>query len=358
MKWIKYWTTLTILLTYDFALSQCKEGNCEDGYGIYVYGGGDKYEGNFLGGDRHGWGCYLYSDGDLYCGNWKDDDKYYYGSKFWNSNGETDFYLGLYKDDRQNQGLYVYEDGTPKYEVEDTHYSNLLLSKGCIEGNCEDGYGIYVYSGGDKYEGNFLGGDRHGWGCYLYSDGDLYCGNWKDDDKYYYGSKFWNSNGETDFYLGLYKDDRQNQGLYVYEDGTPKYEVERTFYLEEQPYPTLNQGKIHLFISVASEDRTLGSGSLGAKKTLLKEFKKISRHTGLEITPYIIEGTAFNKTSLNTKINALKCSRHDVIFFYNLGHGFRYSDQLDPYPYLFLGENGDVDKYLLDLIVLRDYLFQ
>jgi hypothetical protein len=37
-----------------------------------------------------------------------------------------------------------------------------------------NGRGIFVYSNGDKYEGEFANGEKHGKGAYFYSTGDMY----------------------------------------------------------------------------------------------------------------------------------------------------------------------------------------
>ena len=50
---------------------------------------------------------------------------------------------------------------------------------GCVSGDCENGYGTYIYSNGEKYTGNFKEGDRHGYGTYDWSIGDAYQGYWK-----------------------------------------------------------------------------------------------------------------------------------------------------------------------------------
>ena len=50
---------------------------------------------------------------------------------------------------------------------------------GCVSGDCENGYGTYIYSNGEKYTGNFKEGDRHGYGTYDWSIGDGYQGYWK-----------------------------------------------------------------------------------------------------------------------------------------------------------------------------------
>lgn len=57
-------------------------------------------------------------------------------------------------------------------------------NKGCVEGNCENGWGAYEYYVGKtyqgRYEGDFVDGKRKGKGRFIYSNGDQYEGKWLD----------------------------------------------------------------------------------------------------------------------------------------------------------------------------------
>ena len=49
----------------------------------------------------------------------------------------------------------------------------------CIQGDCENGYGVYEYSDA-KYEGNYKKGKFSGYGKYTwYDDGNVYIGEFK-----------------------------------------------------------------------------------------------------------------------------------------------------------------------------------
>ncbi|MGH1335834.1 MAG: caspase family protein [Aureispira sp.] len=56
--------------------------------------------------------------------------------------------------------------------------------KGCVEGNCENGWGVNNYYIGKtyqgRYEGNFLNGKRDGKGKFAYANGAIYDGSWKE----------------------------------------------------------------------------------------------------------------------------------------------------------------------------------
>jgi hypothetical protein len=92
--------------------------NC---YGIYKWSNsGDRYEGEYLNGDRHGFGTYFYANGNKYSGE--------------------------YKNDRPN------------------------------------GRGTITFSSGDKYIGEVKNGKRHGAGTYFFSDGERLTGRWNENE--------------------------------------------------------------------------------------------------------------------------------------------------------------------------------
>lgn len=66
-------------------------------------------------------------------------------------------------------------------------------TSGCVEGNCENGWGIYEYYAGDvyqgRYEGNFLKGLRSGKGKFVNIHGDKYEGEWKENKPHGFGVK-------------------------------------------------------------------------------------------------------------------------------------------------------------------------
>ncbi len=53
----------------------------------------------------------------------------------------------------------------------------------CIEGNCVDGNGTYVFDDGETYTGDFKNGEKHGQGIYIYANGDRYVGQFSNGKK-------------------------------------------------------------------------------------------------------------------------------------------------------------------------------
>jgi len=197
---MKRTANLLLVFTYLFsfyAKAQCLEGDCSSGYGTYKYEDGDVYEGYWENGSREGWGTYLYKEGDVYAGLWKAGEKHYFGAYYWK---DGDYYMGLWKNnEREKHGVYVWANGTSENRVEKVYYSE----RGCVYGDCTNGFGIYIWD-----------------------NGDLHAGFWKDGKQQNLGIKFWGN--DKDFFYGLYKDGgrKPKRGYYVYEDATARFDTE------------------------------------------------------------------------------------------------------------------------------------
>jgi len=54
----------------------------------------------------------------------------------------------------------------------------LFAQDKCVEGDCENGKGVYQWADGDKYEGHFLNGEFDGEGTYYWASGKVHTGFW------------------------------------------------------------------------------------------------------------------------------------------------------------------------------------
>jgi len=131
---------LVLLFLSNQIFAQCIQGNCQNGYGIFVYKSGAKYMGDFKNGKLQGQGILHFSNGDKYIGQW--NNQY-----------------------REGQGKLIFKNGNV---YQGTFVKNDFHSKGILE-----------FTNGDRYEGNFVEGSMEGEGTMIYADGSSYEGNWQ-----------------------------------------------------------------------------------------------------------------------------------------------------------------------------------
>lgn len=100
--------------------------------------------------------------------------------------------------------------------------NSVKIENGIYEGESKSGvphgYGVCIYSNGDRYEGNWLAGARNGQGKYTYSDGNEWFGEWKNNWEWTgKGFVIWNADS---VYNGELIDGKANgQGTMTYKDG-------------------------------------------------------------------------------------------------------------------------------------------
>ena len=129
--------TILVIAAIFFTLnlfSQCLEGGCDNGFGIYKYSDGFTYKGGFLNGNRHG-------DGKFY----NKENKIVVDGEFKNNN-------------------LIY--GTMYHK--DSHYT------GDFSDYKRHGKGVLYFEDGEKFVGEFENGDQHGYGAYYKANGEKY----------------------------------------------------------------------------------------------------------------------------------------------------------------------------------------
>ena len=141
--------------------SGCISGNCTNGKGVYAYPDGSKYDGWFVNNKPEGSGTFEYYNGDKFVGELKRGQPNGRGTMFYKTGNSLE---GLWKN-----GEFL---GNPNAKNEEKN--------ACIAGNCIDGEGVFVFSDGSKYTGQFLNRLPHGSGKVLYANGELYEGKMKE----------------------------------------------------------------------------------------------------------------------------------------------------------------------------------
>ena len=123
------------------------------GWGRMEYANGSVYEGQFVGGQRHGDGTMFYESGNRYDGLWFENSKSTTGKMFWKDSMQS--YEGNWLNDQP--------DGLGEYIWLQNNSKNAVLT--------------------NRYHGNFKNGKRNGVGVYFYSNGSKYIGNWSENLK-------------------------------------------------------------------------------------------------------------------------------------------------------------------------------
>lgn len=218
MKKILLLTLLLVLAQVGFTQEKgCISGNCDNGYGTWIYKNGDKYSGTWVNKKMHGQGIYRYSNGDVYKGGFK-NDKLSGNATFISHTGDK--YVGQYSDNNmEGEGTYFYQNG----KVEEGLFANNRYvgdanAKGCVSGNCNNGKGTFILNNGEKYIGYMKNGVREGKGSYYFNSGEWYKGYWKNNKRNGEGTNYY-PDGEK--YQGNWKNDkRDGYGTYTYIDGS------------------------------------------------------------------------------------------------------------------------------------------
>jgi hypothetical protein len=189
------------LFAFNSATAQCVAGDCMNGIGAWEWESGANYTGQFQNGTRNGYGQYAFPNKDLYIGEWQNNEFHGYGVYYYNDRAGFKSYSGEWiAGKRSGIGLMYYDDNDiqPRFGVwKENNFLYKYENLGCSEGDCYNGYGIYTWNDGTRYEGSFRDGKRDGEGVYYYASGAKYIGSQSSDGRhgwgtYYYptGSKF------------------------------------------------------------------------------------------------------------------------------------------------------------------------
>ncbi len=255
--------------------AQCIAGNCKNGRGTFVYPSGARYAGDFKNSEIHGKGTCLYSDGSRYEGEWANRYPEGKGIKFLKDGSKL---TGTWKKGVLMDGQEVKSNGATLVAKGKQDGDGMTIQSGCINGDCEDGQGIYAYPDGSKYEGQFNKGKIHGWGTFYYNNGDKYVGTFKENVANGKGTIFHADKTQT---VGEWKDGEyigssliesgrigciqgdcaNGKGTYIYKDGEAKYIGE---FKNDEPH---GQGSVFY----ANGERYVGQwerGSFNGKGTL------------------------------------------------------------------------------------------
>ena len=95
--------------------------------------------------------------------------------------------------------------------------NKTALKTGCIKGNCVNGKGTFIWSNGDKYNGDWKNQKPHGLGTFKWVNGTKYIGDWEFGIQNGQGTVTW-ANGDK--YIGGRKNgEADGQGTFIFANG-------------------------------------------------------------------------------------------------------------------------------------------
>jgi hypothetical protein len=156
----------------------CLAGDCYNGRGTIAYVDGSRYEGRFSAGKPNGAGTFYYPNGERYNGEFRNGVPHGKGVLY-QTNGKM-------QEGYWNEGEYLGTQSQP--------------DKGCIEGDCANGNGTYIFKEGDRYLGTFRNGLPHGRGTVFYANGERYEGDMEYAKFNGYGTLFMEDGTEVSGY--------------------------------------------------------------------------------------------------------------------------------------------------------------
>lgn len=202
----------------------CVRGDCENGFGKYVYNNG-YYDGFWIAGQKTGYGLYSWDNGGTYVGEWSFGEMNGYGVY---TAENDDLQKGIFSNGKLNgravkqtggeweQGVY----SSGNLDVAYTFYGNDSET-GCTIGDCKNKYGKFVFENGDTYVGFFRNGNLD-MGTYSFASGAKYSGQFNSSGQFAGMGRFWSAEG--DYYGGQWDNGKYHGRGYFSEkeSGTTK----------------------------------------------------------------------------------------------------------------------------------------
>jgi hypothetical protein len=191
----------------------CLTGNCSNGFGKIQYANGDTYEGEFYDDKREGFGIYIWKAGGKYIGESFQNTFQGFGVMTF---ADGTKYVGDFKDGEfEGEGEKTYTNGTiqkglfgkGKYLGKISYYNKPIGTTGCLNGDCDNGYGMHYSQSNNRFFGFFTNSKRDRFGAYYWEDGTRWVGQFKDGLLTGYGTYFFIT-GEK--YVGNFVDSKRN----------------------------------------------------------------------------------------------------------------------------------------------------
>ncbi len=111
--------------------------------------------------------------------------------------------------------------------------------------------------------------------------------------------------------------------------------------------------KLYLIAVANTKDASIGVSTKKDLDKITSNFDLISRKAGIQYIPKVFAGNNFFKIDIEKYIKSLRPGSNDIVIFYYSGHGFRFSDDLSPYPRISL-RTTFIQDLAINNLVLED----
>lgn len=158
----------------------CISGNCVNGQGIYIYENGNIFSGEFVSGRRNGSGICYFADGTEYKGNWKNDLMEGKGSLTY---PDGRIHNGIWKSGSILESTLVQTYNSKSNSREEEQQGSIpqpQVAARCLSGDCQNGFGSYLFQDSSRYTGTFKNGLPEGRGVIYYANGERFEGTVKE----------------------------------------------------------------------------------------------------------------------------------------------------------------------------------
>jgi len=150
----------------------CIAGDCNNGYGVFMDPKKNRYIGEHKNGKKDGFGVFLTPKrGMYYATNWSNDKI-------------AENKIKIFNFDNELLGILNVKEGKPMASLSDNK-----VDVGCVKGDCENGFGHYLWEDGTKYIGEYKNGTQHGQGAFTWAEGK-YIGEFNEGKSNGYGKEY------------------------------------------------------------------------------------------------------------------------------------------------------------------------
>ena len=101
---------------------------------------------------------------------------------------------------------------------------------------------------------------------------------------------------------------------------------------------------MHLLLVAATQDESIGESVMTDVNLVKKNFSGIAQKLGIEYKETTVMGTSFKKSNILNAVERLNPGSNDIVVFVYSGHGFRFDDDKDAYPRMYITYDGDLNE--------------